>query len=104
MNTREITQAEMNLDAQYRQFVIALPELKRNHAGKWVVWFGGFQSAHESEDDAERWALQNLGRAADFVIARAVEPEIIPLSGLAPLGVGPCPGPTRGPWAERHGS
>ncbi len=79
------TPSEARLETQYQGFLAALPALKRDHAGRWIVWFNGFQSAHDDEDEAERWALRHLPYGSDFVLARAADPEVITLSGLAPF-------------------
>lgn len=64
-----------------RRFRQALPDLLKEHAGKWVVFKDGtVQSIHESADDAYRAGLEKFGREGGQVIAPVVPDNPAPIT------------------------
>lgn len=79
----EPTTTAARVRTQYEQFLAALPRLLRDHAGRWAVWLDGLQSVHDTEEDAERWALARYEDDAGFVVAPVETPKPVALSGMA---------------------
>jgi hypothetical protein len=64
-----------------RRFAAALPRLKPQYAGRWVVFKDGeVASAHDSEEAAYRAGLEQFGRLGGQVVARVAEQHVVPLT------------------------
>lgn len=63
------------------RFRAALPELLKDHPGKWVVFKDGqVQSVHDKEVEAYRAGLEKFGRNGGHVIAPVVEQKPAPVT------------------------
>ncbi len=63
------------------RFREALPELLKEHAGKWVVFKDDrVQSVHETEHEAYRAGLEKFGRDGGHVVAQVIEQRPAPIT------------------------
>lgn len=69
------------VSSQFKRFETALPELLKIHTGKWIVWLDEPKSFHDDEQQALRWACENLDPNAGFVIALVETPRVHYASG-----------------------
>lgn len=82
MTTRDRVLEEMG------RFRAALPELQKQHAGKWVVFRGGrVESFHDTEDEAYRSGMQTFGREGGQVIAQVKSEDPRPLTAGVVFGI-----------------
>ena len=59
-----------------RRFRAALPELLKQHAGKWVVFKDGeVRIVTDDEDSAYVWGLEHYGARGGFVVAPVDEDQ-----------------------------
>jgi hypothetical protein len=67
------------VSAQHEMFKKEIPELLLTSAGKWVAYFNGVKTIVDTEEEALRWAYENLGASVPFVIApvKEVEPVLL---------------------------
>ncbi|MBI5478799.1 MAG: hypothetical protein HY906_08090 [Deltaproteobacteria bacterium] len=69
------------------RFRAALPELIKQHPGRWVVFRDGqVVSDHATEDEAYRAAVARFGVTGGFVVAPVVEVEPTPVTAGVMFG------------------
>lgn len=73
---------------EMQAFRQALPELLKEHAGQWVIFWGGkVVGFYQDEDSAYGTAIQDLGPHAGFVVARVWPEQPRPTSFALMFGV-----------------
>ena len=71
------------------RFRAALPELLKDHAGKWVVFRDGqVVSVHDDEEAAYRAGREAFGLRGGHVVAPVEEQRTIPLTAAFAYGLG----------------
>ena len=81
-----VSQVEANqkVHVEMTRFNDALPKLlaDANLVGRWVVFLDGeVRHVDESDRNAYRWAVENLGQLAGFVLAQVVPKRVIKIGG-----------------------
>lgn len=73
--------------AETERFLAALPELMKQHPGRWVVFRDGqVVSDHATEDEAYRDAVARFGLDGGFVVAPVVETAPTPVTAGVMFG------------------
>lgn len=78
-----LTPHEKAVLEQVLAFEAALPELMREHAGKWAVWLDGLRHVADTHAAARDWAHANLDRALPFAVTRVEVRRPVQLSRVA---------------------
>lgn len=83
------TEQERAFDQQWQAFQAALPELLKEHEGKWAVFYETLRATFDDEWEALDWAVANLGNSTPFVISQIEEPREILLTAAIAFGMSP---------------